>query len=220
LQEYFKDIIQKDIIYRYSIRYKKELKEMAKIIIAGPGNILSFKNIASAVELKNINTVKNYTGYLQESYLVFGISLFSPSVKKQIYNPDKFYGIDPGLYHAVSFRVSHNLGPLIENIVFLELRRRLRGIDELFYYKTRTGKEIDFLLKKTNEIRLIQVCYDLSENSTSQREKRALIEAAKELGIDNGLIVNGSLKEQSEEDGIVISIIPVWEFLLDRVLDG
>jgi len=214
LQEYFKDIIQKDIIYRYSIRYKKELKEMAKIIISGPGNILSFKNIASAVGLKNIGTVKNYTGYLQESYLVFGISIFSPSVKKQIYNPDKFYGIDPGLYHAVSFSVSHNRGPVLENIVFLELRRRLRGIDELFYYKTRTGKEVDFLLKKKSEIRLIQVCFDLSDDRTFEREQRALIEAAKELGIDNGLIVNGNIKERREEDGVVISFMPVWEFLL------
>lgn len=117
---------------------------MARLIISWPGNILSFKNIGSAVGLKNLNTVKNYINYLQESYLVFGIPLFSASVKKQIYNPDKYYGIDPGLYHAVSFRVSPNIGQLIENIVFLELKRKLVVGDELFYYKTRTGKEIDF----------------------------------------------------------------------------
>jgi len=214
LQEYFKDIIQRDIIYRYSIRYKKELKEMARIIISGPGNILSFKNIGSAVGLKNLNTVKNYISYLQESYLVFGIPLFSASVKKQIYNPDKYYGIDPGLYHAVSFRVSPNIGQLIENIVFLELKRKLVVGDELFYYKTRTGKEIDFLMMERGRIRLIQVCYDLSENSTFQREKRALIEAAKEIGIGEGVILNGSIKDRVEGDGVTLSITPVWEFLL------
>ena len=214
LQEYFKDIIQKDIIYRYSIRYKKELKEMAKLIISGPGNIFSFKNIGSAVGLKNPGTVKNYVDYLQESYLVFGISLFSPSLKKQIYNPNKFYGIDPGLYHAVSFSVSENIGPLIENIVFLELKRRLQGVDELFYYKTRTGKEIDFLLKTRGRIQLIQVCYDLSDKQTLHREKRALLEAAKEIGLKEGTIINGNIKEDVVEDGITISIIPVSEFLI------
>jgi predicted AAA+ superfamily ATPase len=161
------------------------------------------------------STVKNYLDYLQESYLVFGIPIFSPSIKKQIYNPDKFYGIDPGLYHAVSFRVSHNIGQLIENIVFLELKRRLAVGDELFYYKTRTGKEIDFLLKeKGGGIRLIQVCYDLSDESTSHREKRALVEAAKEVGMREGMIINGNIKDQVTENGIIISIVPVWELLL------
>ncbi len=216
LQEYFKDIIQRDIIYRYSIRYKKELKEMAKIIISGPGNIFSFKNMASAVGLKNIGTVKNYIDYLQESYLVFGISLFSPSLKKQIYNPDKFYGIDPGLYHSVSFSISENMGPLIENIVFLELKRRLKGVDELFYYKTRTGTEIDFVVKKRKKINLIQVCYDMSNESTFHREKRAILEAAKEFGVKEGTIINGNIKERLVEDGITVSILPVWEFLLSN----
>ena len=151
---------------------------------------------------------------MQESYLVFGIPIFSPSVKKQIYNPDKFYGIDPGLYHAVSFRVSHNTGQLIENIVFLELKRRLAVGEELFYYKTRTGKEIDFLLKEKGKIRLIQVCYDLTDESTSHREKRALVEAAKEVGIREGMIINGNVKDRVTEDRIIISIVPVWEFLL------
>lgn len=214
LQEYFKDIIHKDIIYRYSIRYKKELKEIAKIIISEPGNVLSLKNIASAVGLKNIGTVKNYIEYLQESYLVFGIPLFSPSLKKQIYNPNKYYGIDPGLYRSVSFGLTDNNGPLLENIVFLELKRRLKGVDELFYYKTRTGKEIDFLVTARGKTRLFQVCYDLGDEATLQREIRASVEAAKELGLREATILNRNLKDTIERDGITISIIPIWEFLL------
>jgi predicted AAA+ superfamily ATPase len=216
LQEYFKDIIQRDIIYRYSIRYKKELKEMAKIIISGPGNIISFKKIATAVGMRNISTVKNYIGYLQESYMVFGIPIFSPSVKKQVYNPDKYYGIDAGLYHAVSFTVSENKGPLYENIVFLELKRRLKvkRNAQLFYYKTKTGKEIDFLLMDGSNVQLIQVSADISDKNTLHREKRALIEAAKEIGITGGMIINGNIKDSTVEDGTRISIVPIWEFLL------
>ncbi|MGD2092752.1 MAG: ATP-binding protein [Candidatus Aminicenantes bacterium] len=214
LQEYFRDIIQRDIIYRYSIRYKKEIKEMAKIIISGPGNIISLKKIASAVGMRNINTVKNYLGYLQDSYLVLGIPIFSPSVKKQVYNPDKYYGIDAGLYHAVSFTVSESKGPLYENTVFLELKRRLKGNAQLFYYKTKTGKEIDFLFKDRNNIQLIQVSADISDKNTLHREKRALIEAAKEIGIKEGMIINGNIKDSTVEDGTRISIVPIWEFLI------
>lgn len=214
LQEYFKDIIQRDIIYRYSVRYKKELKEMAKIIISGPGNILSMKNIAASVGLKNLSTVKNYIEYLQESYLVFGLSLFSPSLKKQVYNPNKYYGIDPGLFHAVSFSVFDNIGPLIENIVFLELKRRVMTGGELFYYKTAGGKEIDFLVKMGERSQMVQVSYDLSSPATRHRETRALVEAAKETGIKECIILNGKLKEQVTEGGVTISILPVPEFLL------
>ncbi len=215
LQDYFKDIIQKDIIYRYSIRYKKELKEIAKIIISGPGNVLSLNNIASAVGLKNIGTVKNYIEFLQESYLVFGIPLFSPSLKKQIYNPSKYYGSDPGLFRAVSFGLTENMGPLLENIVFLELKRRLKGVDELFYYKTRTGKEIDFLVIRSGQIDLFQVCYDLDDEATQQREIRAAVEAAKEIGIHEATILNGNLKDSIQQDGITITILPTHEFLLE-----
>jgi len=216
LQEYFRDIIQRDIIYRYSIRYKKELKELAKIIISGPGNIISLKKIANAVGMRNINTVKNYLGYLQDSYLVLGIPIFSPSLKKQVYNPDKYYGIDAGLYHAVSFSVIENKGPLYENIVYLELKRRLKvNLDsQLFYYKTKTGKEIDFLLMEKTNVQLIQVSVDISDKNTRHREKRALIEAAKEIDIKEGMIINGNLKESTVEDGIKISIVPIWEFLI------
>jgi predicted AAA+ superfamily ATPase len=220
LQEYFKDIIQKDIIYRNSIRYKKELKEIAKIIISGPGNVLSLSNIAATVGLKNIGTVKNYIEFLQESYFVLGIPLFSPSLKKQIYNPSKYYGIDPGLYRAVSFGLTENIGPLLENIVFLELKRRLKGVAELFYYKTRTGKEIDFLVTDNGKIRLYQVCYDLSNETTKQREIRAAVEAAKEIGIPEVTILNGNLKESIQQDGITISILPTWEFLLETRVDA
>lgn len=214
LQEYFKDIIQRDVIYRYSIRYKRELKEIARFIISGPGNILSFKSIAAAVEMKNINTVKNYVQYLQESYLVFGTSVFSPSLKKQIYNPNKFYGIDAGLYGAVSFSITENLGPIVENIVFLELKRRMKGEDQLFYYKTKKGREIDFLSMTPGAIRLIQVSYDMSEKKTFERETRAIVEACRELGIRDGIIVNGNMKETVEIEGISIAILPIWEFLL------
>jgi predicted AAA+ superfamily ATPase len=100
------------------------------------------------------------------------------------------------------------------NIVFLELKRRLKGDAQLFYYKTKTGKEIDFLLKDRNNVQLIQVSADISDKNTLHREKRALIEAAKEIGIKEGMIINGNIKDSTVEDGTGISIVPIWEFLI------
>ncbi len=80
--------------------------------------------------------------------------------------------------------------------------------------KRETGKEIDFLLMEKNNVQLIQVSVDISDKNTRHREKRALIEAAKEINIKEGMIINGNVKESTVEDGIRISIVPIWEFLI------
>lgn len=85
---------------------------------------------------------------------------------------------------------------------------------QLFYYKTKTGKEIDFLFKERGNIQLIQVSADISDKNTLHREKRALIEAAKEIGIKEGMIINGNIKDSIVENGTRISIVPIWEFLI------
>ena len=82
------------------------------------------------------------------------------------------------------------------------------------YWQTPPGKEIDFLLKDRGNVHLIQVSADVNDKNTLHREKRALIEAAKEIGIKEGMIINGNIKDSTVEDGTRISIVPIWEFLI------
>jgi len=97
------------------------------------------------IEVKSINTVKNYLEILENVYLFFGIDLFDFSIKRQIYNPSKIYSIDPALSRSVAFKFSHDSGHLYENFVFIELLRRNK---EVFYWKSKRGKEVDFLIKE------------------------------------------------------------------------
>jgi predicted AAA+ superfamily ATPase len=71
-----------------------------------------------------VNTVKNYTEYLENSFLIFFVNQFSYSGGKQSISPKKVYCIDTGLRNAVSFKFSDDLGRAIENLVFIELKRR------------------------------------------------------------------------------------------------
>src|SRR3972149_536661 len=145
LEQYFKDILYRDVIARHSIRNIKEIKELALLLASNLGTILSYKNIQGLIGVKSQNTVKNYLESLEDVFLFFCVDLFDYSVKRQIYNPSKVYCIDAALSRSMSFDFSRNLGHIYENLVFLELKRRN---EEVFYCKSKKGREVDFIVQK------------------------------------------------------------------------
>jgi len=145
LEQYFKDILYRDVIARHSIRNIKEIKELALLLASNLGTILSYKNIQGLIGVKSQNTVKNYLEALEDVFLFFCVDLFDYSVKRQIYNPSKVYCIDAALSRSMSFDFSRNLGHIYENLVFLELKRRN---EEVFYCKSKKGREVDFIVQK------------------------------------------------------------------------
>ena len=216
IQEYFKNILFRDIVNRYNIKYKQGLKELAHILLANLGNAYSLRSLSKSIEIKNINTIKNYLQYLENSFLFFSAPLFSFSYKKQIYNPSKIYLIDAAFFNNIAFKTSKNIGSLYENIVFLQLIRDKDN--EIFYYKTKNNFEVDFVVKRKNKIKsLIQVCYDLDNAQTIEREERALIEAMKEFRLKQGFIVNKNVEKVKtipKTKGREIIYIPLWKYLL------
>jgi predicted AAA+ superfamily ATPase len=135
------------------------------------------------------NTVHEYLHYLESCYLVFPVSLYSDSLRKQQVNPKKLYAIDTGMASPIVSSEGRDIGHLFENLVYLDLRRE--GY-EPFYYQTRSGYEVDFLaFHPSGKKRLIQVCFDTSHKETLDREMRALREAEEELQMRGELIAGG-----------------------------
>jgi predicted AAA+ superfamily ATPase len=165
--------------------------------------------------------VKNYLAALNDVYLFFFTDMFDYSVKRQIYNPSKLYAVDTAMINSVSFRFSRNIGHLHENIVFLELKRRTR---EIYYGKTRKGKEVDFLIKEgLHVVEAIQVSSSLSDAKTRKRELEALTEIREELKKGGQEAATRDLTMTvitDDEENIVetenghIRIIPLWKWLL------
>jgi hypothetical protein len=212
LEQYFKDIIYRDILPRYSIKKIKEIRELCLFLASNLASIHSYNKLQNLIEVKSINTVKTYLEILEEAYLFFRINLFDYSIKRQIYNPSKIYIIDTALGNSISFKFSENIGHIYENLVFLELKRRNK---EIYYWKSKKGKEVDFLIKKGLNIEeAIQVSYNLDYKKTLDREIESLLMAKDEFKIKHLSIITEDEEAEKEIGDVKIKIIPLWKWLL------
>ena len=212
LEQYFKDIIYRDILPRYSIKKIKEIRELCLFLASNLGSIHSYNRLQNLIGVKSINTVKTYLEILEEAFLFFRINLFDYSIKRQIYNPSKTYIIDTALGNSISFKFSENIGHIYEDLVFLELKRRNK---EIYYWKSKKGKEVDFLIKKGLNIEeAIQVSYNLNYKKTLDREIESLLIAKDEFKIKHLSIITEDEETEKEIGNVKIRIIPLWKWLL------
>jgi len=173
LKRTYEDILYRDIAVRHEIKAVRELRELALYFMSNPGCTFSYNNLKNMLQLGSVNTVKSYTDYLKDSFLLFTTNAFSFSLKKQFTSQKKTYCIDNGIINSVSFRFSKNKGRFLENMVFVELQRRY---NDVYYYKTQKGREIDFLVRRDKkDILLIQVTESLSDRKVRQRETDSLL---------------------------------------------
>lgn len=214
LEQYYRDILYRDLISRYSIRNITEIKELCLFLASNSGTVQSYKNIRELIGVKSIATVKNYLDALSDVFLFYFADMFSYSVKRRIYNPSKVYCVDTGLIRSISFSFSQNRGHLFENMVLLELLRRGK---ETYYWKSKKGREVDFVIKEGLKIAgAVQVCLSLADEKTRQREVQALIDAREELKPDELLIITDDEEAEIVVDDCTIKIVPLWKWLILR----
>lgn len=208
-QTLYNDVLYRDIATRYQITETKALKELTFYLVSNISRLVSFNKLKEMLKLGSVNTVKNYIDYLEISWLLFSVNSYAYSIKKQQIAPKKIYGIDTGLVYSLAFSFSKNYGYLLENLVFLSLRKKYK---EVFYYKTAKGYEVDFYIPKDKL--LIQVAQDLSDEETKDRELKGLIYAMGELKTNKALILTELHKETLNFGKNNIIIKPVYEWLL------
>jgi len=217
LKRTYEDILYRDIIVRHDIRDVKALRELCLFLISNISSLISYNKIKGLLGLGSVNTVKNYIQYLEDAYLFFTVNQFSFSVKQQAIAPKKIYAIDNGIAEAVAFQFSKNQGHYLENLVFLELKRNGH---EIFYYKTKSGQEVDFVIREKNQLsQLIQVVYAFNDKAAREREINALAIAMIETNCHSGLILTDDHKETLHISHQKISVLPVYQWLLNLTLN-
>jgi len=213
----YQDIINKDCLDRHSIKNKKTFKELSKYLTSNFSSEFTYSKLSNIFSVKDVHTVKNYVDYLKESFIITVIDRFSSKLKQQVISPKKVYVVDHGICNFLSFKLSKDTGRLIENVVCIELLRR-KSINsglEIYYWKDYQQNEVDFVVKQGSKIKtLIQVCQDLSEHETKEREVKSLIKAGKELKCKDLVIISRDKEGEEIKDNIKIKFIPLWRWLL------
>jgi len=207
----YDDVLYRDVANRYKLESMKSLKELAFYLVSNTSSLVSFNKLKELLKLGSVNTVKSYIDYLENSWLFFVVNKYAYSVKEQQIAAKKIYNVDTGLVRSVGFSFSDNEGRLMENTVFLQLKRKYRDI---YYYKTDEEYEVDFFLPK--EKTLIQVSKRFDMQDLKGREMRALVVAAKEQkGSVKLVIVTERDKFEMKQDGFRVKVAPLYEWLLN-----
>ena len=218
IEKIYSDIITKDVIFRHNIKMRDELRKIAKYLINNFSCEFTYSSLKKISQVKHIYTISNWVSYLEEAFLMFKLERFSFKLKQQVLAPKKIYCVDNGLISMAGFGFSENKGRLMENLVFIELLRRdsyghVRGIS---YWKDHQQREVDFVVREGFNIKeLIQVCYNIDDFNTRNRELKSLVKASKELKCSNLLVVTWDYEAVEEFKGKEIKFIPLWKWLLN-----
>ena len=213
MQELLNDIISRDIAIRHKIRSIKTLKEMALYLLTNVGKEFSYNSLKKTFGLGSTNSAISFVSYFEDSYLLFTVPKFDYSLRKQIVNPKKVYSIDNGLSNVNSASFSEDKGKMLENMVFINLRKLFKDI---FYFQEKN--ECDFVVKQGTKItKAIQACYSLDEDN-KEREIQGLMEALSKFNLKEGLILTYNQDDKIKVDGRSIIIRPVWKWLLDNTI--
>ena len=208
LQMLLKDILFRDIAVRYGIKNTHVLMDIALYLVSNIGKEVSFNGLRNNFNVGSPTTVSDYLSWMEDAYLLFYLPRFSWSAKSISKNPKKVYCIDTGFAKSNSLTFSKDEGRLLENLVYLNLRKKFQ---KLFYFRER--QECDFVVFEGNSCKwLIQVC-DTLHPDNRDREINGLMEAMEFLKMDIGYILTLNQNDQVVINGKTIIIQEVKKFL-------
>lgn len=214
LQEYFSVMIYRDMVERYEIRNLPALKFFLKRIIASATKQFSVNKIYNELKSSGFRIGKNqlydFLEGAQNIHLAQTLRKHSDSPVERELGERKVYVIDTGLLSALDFKFSDDTGKALEEAVFLELKRREK---EIYFFRDKA--ECDFLVKEGEEVtEAIQVSASLDGRETRLRELRGLCECCRRFGLRKGVIVTLGGAESFDHDGIGVTVVPLYRWLL------
>lgn len=210
LQTLYESIIFRDIVTRYKITDDRPIRELVYLLTGAVGKPITFNSLRKTLGLGSTTTITDYCDYLEGCYLCFFISCYDSSLKRQMNLPKKVYFIDHALARLIGFRTSEDRGRLLENLVFIELKRRNA---QIYYHRQKF--ECDFVIREgTKIISAIQVCAEMMDAETREREINGLVEAMQLYNLKKGMILTANQEEKIVHENLEIEILPIWKWML------
>lgn len=214
-------IVKKDICQRYKIRYKQTLSDLANRLLDWFCQEKSYNDIAKEMSINSVHTVKNYIIYLQNAYLLCLLPKFSLKSSERN-SARKMYAVDNAfISQHENALLTESFGLRLENVVAVELLRRLHSeYEQLYYLRKVQDFEVDFVVVESSHVQeLIQVTYDFVEPSAKlyNREVNGLIKGSHLTRCDNlTLIMMRGEPRDIQVDGKIVHCVLAADWLLQR----
>ncbi len=217
-QEYFHAILYRDLVDRHDVAHPKAVSDLARWLVDHTGSLYTVNSLTGYLKALGHNApkaaVSSWLEWFEDAYFLYTVSVFDASLARRNTNPKKVYCVDHALVRSVSSGILVNSGHLLENLVFVALRR---NHPELYYFKTRGGREVDFVVPGRGRPQaLVQACETLADPETRKREVAALEAAMEETGLREATIVTRHESESLRVGAGAIEVVPAWRFLLDQ----
>ncbi|MEG2971785.1 MAG: ATP-binding protein [Akkermansia sp.] len=220
LQEYFRSILLCDVMERHKGSDSEQLRRLAHKLINQMGCLFSVNKLFNDLKSQKVKTshtsVSEYLSWFEDAYFFFFVPVFDASFGERDKSPRKAYVIDHAFAAALGSGILPNRGLVLENIIFLALRRLTK---RLYYYRSENGRhDADFVAigEDSSQRILVQVCESIAVADTRKREVSALLHAMRSPGLTQtqSFIVTQNERETiTGEDGD-IAVLPAWDFLL------
>ena len=221
-QSYFASILQRDLIFRNNASHPLVVRDLALKLMHDNGTLQSINRLTGTLKSMGHSAPRPFVAacldWTHDAFLFFPVPIHTNSFTKRQANPCKWYCVDQGMVRSIVSKFTADRGRLLENMVFLSLRRQ--GIQPA-YHRTKSGKEVDFVWKgEDGRMQLIQVCWDLSVEATREREVSAMVEAITELKAADARIITWETNYETPdfESGTKVKIRTqsAWRFLLEE----
>ena len=208
-------VVLRDIVTRHRIRASAAMRDLLNLLINNAASRFSARSLDRSLGTLSTATIQKFIAYCREAYLVQDLQPYFFKPRMRLKADRKIYAFDNGFISASSQPVTANTSRLLENLVFVELvRRGFKPNVDLFYYQTRSGAEVDFLLRRGSEnLELLQVTQNLSALKTREREIRALRLGAEELKPRRLTVVTLDSTERIGGPGAEINVVPCRTWL-------
>jgi uncharacterized protein len=212
LDQYFSDILLRDVVQRHEIRNARLLRQLATYCLTNISSLHSYSSLAKAFS-SSTEIISRYTAALTEAFLLFEVERYHRNLKVQARDPRKIYSIDLGLRDVIARSVNPDYGKELENLVYLELRRR--GCEVMYFKETH---EVDFvILEAYRPVGAIQVCLSLHRSTeTREREVSALRECMSVTGLKLGRIITLDEEESFEVEEGQVEVLSAWRWIVDE----
>ncbi len=217
-REYLNVVLYRDLVERYKIENPEVARLLLYSVIQSFTKEFSinriYKQLKQKIEVSN-KTLYQYSSYLEEVFFSFLLRKFHFSHKKSLLSMPKEYVNDVGITSSYS-KSSENIGKLMENLVFLELKKlELNNINDIYYWKDYQQREVDFVVRKEIKTKqLIQVTYASARDEIEKREIKALLKASKQLNCKDLLVITWDYENEEKQGRKKIKFVPLWKWLL------